>query len=349
MSVPDLIVVLFLLIVVYDCYYFIIFLYQSFKAPAIEYSPRSSVIIPVYNNESTIGLCVQAVLDSDYLLEEVIVVNDGSTDRTHDILQNLTGITVYSIPHSGKAAALNYGIAHSRGDVVTLDADTTVRKDTIRMLVRNLQLYDAVAGNLQVFNARTFLGRCQAIEHVRVAMFRKVAQYFDDVDIVPGPIGAFKREVFSKVIYGSSMVEDMELTRNLKREGFTVGYEQEAKAYTQMPDKWIPFVRQRFRWAKGNLHLLLEGNAPVRKFLMGYGLSSADIVLVILCFLYGQYLVLALFLGFESVTMIIGTYREKATLFVESLFFPVFMLFLDSIFLLSHFVGFFSILCLHRS
>ncbi|MGC1122662.1 MAG: glycosyltransferase [Candidatus Methanofastidiosia archaeon] len=344
MTVPDLTVVLLLIIVVYDCYYFSIFLYQSFRKTTVAYSPHSSVIIPVYNNESTIGLCVQSVLDSDYPFEEVIIVNDGSTDRTQDILQNLTGITVYTIPHSGKAAALNYGIAHSIGDIITLDADTAVRRDTVRMLVRNLQVYDAVAGNLQVSNVKKFLGRCQAIEHVRVAMFRKVAQYFDDIDIVPGPIGAFKREVFSRLSYGTSIVEDMELTQNIRQEGFTVGYEQEAKAYTQMPDRWVPFVRQRLRWAEGNLHLLLKGNVPLRKFLMGYGLAFVDMLLVILCFLYGQYLVLMLFLGFESATMVVGTYRERANLYIESLFFPVFMLFLDSIFLISHIFGLLSIL-----
>ncbi|MBU7023269.1 MAG: glycosyltransferase family 2 protein [Theionarchaea archaeon] len=343
MTVPDLIGLLFVVIVGYDLSYFIIFFYQSLRTPVAEYSPPISVIIPVYNNESTIGQCVQSVLDSDYPLEEVIVVNDGSTDHTRDILQGLQGITMYSIPHAGKAAALNYGIARSTGDIVTLDADTAVRKDTIRMLVRNLQVYDAVAGNLQVSNVKKFLGRCQAIEHVRVAMFRKVAQYFNDIDIVPGPLGAFRREIFSKLRYGTSLVEDMELTHCLLKEGFTIGYEQEAKAYTQMPDEWVLFVKQRLRWAKGNLHLLFDGNAPIRKFLTGYGLALADMLLVILCFFYGQYLVLILFLGFESATMVVGTYRERAHLYMESLLFPVFMLFLDSMFLISHIFGLLSI------
>jgi cellulose synthase/poly-beta-1,6-N-acetylglucosamine synthase-like glycosyltransferase len=342
MTIPDLIGLLFVVLVGYDLSYFTIFLYQSLRNPAGEYSPPISVVIPVYNNESIIGLCIQSVLDSDYALEEVIVVDDGSTDHTWDVLQDLQGITMYSIPHSGKAAALNYGIARSTGDIVTLDADTVVRKDTVRMLVRNLQVYDAVAGNLQVSNGKKFLGRCQAIEHVRVAMFRKVAQYFNDIDIVPGPIGAFRRDVFSRLRYGTSLVEDMELTHYLLKEGFTIGYEQEAKAYTQMPDKWIPFVKQRLRWAKGNLHLLFEGNAPMRKFLTGYGLALADLLLVILCLMYGQYLILMLFLGFESATMVVGTYREGAHLYVESLLFPVFMLFLDSIFLISHVCGLLS-------
>jgi hypothetical protein len=64
---------------------------------------------------------------------------------------------------------------------------------------------------------------------------------------------------------------------------------------------------------------------------------------VILCLLYGQYLVLILFLGFESATMVVGTYREEAHLYMESLLFPVFMLFLDSMFLISHIFGLLSI------
>ena len=340
----DLIYVLFLVIIAYDSYYFGIFLYQSFKKSTIQFSPSISVIVPVYNNESTIKKCIQSILNSDYDIKEVIVVDDGSTDDTKEILDSLTSITVYHILHSGKAAALNYGIEHASTDIVTVDADTIVEKDTIEKLVRNLKVYDAVAGNLQVLNRKGFLGRTQTVEHVRAAMFKKVAQYFDDIDIVPGPIGAFRKKIFSQVQYGTSMVEDMELTQKLREKNFTIGYEQEARAYTEMPQTWTSFLEQRFRWAQGNLELVLKGEIPLRKILPGYFMAFADLLLVALCVWNQYFLLLFLFYVFESFTMVAGTYREKANYYAESVLFPIFMLFLDFIFLLSHISGIISIL-----
>lgn len=336
------VLIAFLGIVIYDLYYFAIFLYQSFQNHELQFNPKISVIVPVYNNESTIEQCVTSILHSDYKLKEIIVVNDGSTDRTKEILDSLIGIQLYHIPHSGKAAALNFGIQKALYDIVTVDADTTVKKDTIQKLVRNLKTYDAVAGNVQVSNRKGFLGRCQAVEHVRVAMFRKVAQYFDDIDIVPGPIGAFRKEIFSTIQYGTSIVEDMELTQNLKK-NFSIGYEQEAKVYTEMPVTWIPFLKQRFRWAKGNVGLLLKGDIPLRKIVPGYVMAFADLLFVVLCLVNQYFFLLFLFFLLESVTMIVGNYREKAEHFTESVFFPVFMIFLDGIFLFSHIFGFLSL------
>ncbi|MGD2246963.1 MAG: glycosyltransferase [Candidatus Methanofastidiosia archaeon] len=330
---------LLLVIMAYDSYYFAIFLYQSFKKITIVYSPPVSVIIPVYNNETTIKKCIQSVLNSHYDIKEIIVVNDGSTDKTRKILDSIPGITVYDIPHSGKAAALNYGITHSSGDIVTLDADTIVNPDTIQVLVRNLKVYSAVAGNVQVLNPKSFLGRAQAIEHVRVAMFRKVAQYFNDIDIVPGPIGAFSREIFSKITYGTSIVEDMELTHHLRDKGFTIGYEQNALAYTEMPVNWTSFLRQRLRWMKGNLELLVKKQIPVKKVLTGLVLAFLDIFFVVFCLVHHYYTLILLLFIFESMTMIVGNHKEKTHLFVESVFFPVFMLFFDVIFLFSYSVA----------
>ncbi|MBU7016400.1 MAG: glycosyltransferase family 2 protein [Theionarchaea archaeon] len=336
--------ILFVMVILYDSYYFIIFLYQSFKKNEIQYLPPISVIVPVYNNETTIRKCIQSIIDSEYSEKEIVVVNDGSTDKTEEILTSLVGLTLYSIPHSGKATALNYGITHSLYDIIIIDADTLIEKDTLKKLASSLGMYDAVAGNLQVSNPRGFIGRCQAIEHVRVAMFRKVSQYFNDIDIVPGPIGAFKKEIFTHIKYGYSLVEDMELTQKLKEKNYTVGYQQEARAYTEMPATWKSFLGQRFRWAKGNVDLLLKRKISFKKVLTGYILAFADLLLVASCVVTQNYFFLFLFFLFESFTMIMGTYREKTRYYLESVIFPVFMLFLDGIFLLSHFYGFLSLL-----
>ncbi|MBU7043464.1 MAG: glycosyltransferase family 2 protein [Theionarchaea archaeon] len=335
-------VILFLAVILYDTYYFAIFLYQSTKSCDVTYNPHISVIIPVYNNQSTIKDCIDSVLRSHYDIQEVIVVNDGSIDETSHILDSLHDprLLIYHISHSGKAAALNYGIERASGDIVTVDADTILTPHTIGNLVRNLKIYDAVAGNVQVSNRTGFLGRCQCIEHIRVAMFRKVSQFFNEIDIVPGPVGAFKKEIFSSLTYGASMVEDMELTRLLKEKGYRIGYEQEAKAYTKMPHTLTHFLTQRLRWARGNLELAGQGTLPLTAVVIGYLLALGDVSILALSIWTHMPEIVLIFFGYESCTMLIGTYREKEPCTIESLFFPVFMLFLDIVFLITYFQAF---------
>lgn len=337
--------VLFMVIITYDTYYFVIFLYQSHNKGEIQYNPDVSVIVPVYNNESTIRECITSILHSHYEIREVIVVDDGSTDNTGNILDSFKDkrVIVYHIPHSGKAAALNYGIERAAADIVTVDADTTLAPDTIQTLVRNLKSYDAVAGNLQVSNRKGFLGRCQCIEHVRVAMFRKVSQFFNRIDIVPGPLGAFKKEIFSRLTYGTSIVEDMELTRMLREKGYSIGYEQDAKAYTEMPVTLKQFLNQRLRWARGNVELVCRGTIPVTALGTGYALAVADMSMVILSIWVHAPGFLLLFFTFESCTMIIGTHEEAEPCLIESILFPIFMLFLDFIYLITHAAAFISL------
>lgn len=336
---------LFLMIITYDTYYFVIFLYQSHKKGKIQYNPDVSVVIPVFNNESTIQDCIASILNAHYKIREIIVVDDGSTDDTGPILDSYADerITVYHIPHAGKAAALNYGIERAAAEIVTVDGDTTLLPDTIPNLVRNLKTHDAVAGNLQVSNRKGFLGRCQCIEHVRVAMFRKVSLFFDRIDIVPGPLGAFKKEIFSQLAYGTSTVEDMELTQMLREKGYSIGYEQDAKAYTEMPGTTKQFLNQRLRWAQGNMELASRGVIPVTALLTGYMLAAADMTILMMSLWVNAPGILLFFFIFESCTMIVGTYEEAEPCFIESVFFPIFMLFLDFIYLITHVIAFISL------
>jgi cellulose synthase/poly-beta-1,6-N-acetylglucosamine synthase-like glycosyltransferase len=244
---------------------------------------------------------------------------------------------VYHIPHAGKAAALNYGIERAVKDIGVVDADTTLASQTIGNVVRNLKIYDAVAGNLQVLNRKGFLGRCQCIEHVRAAMFRKVSQFFDTIDIVPGPVGAFRKEIFSRFTYGSSVVEDMELTHLLRESGYAIGYEQDAKAYTQMPETLNHFLNQRLRWARGNLELVREGRLPLQTLIIGYLLALGDLSILALSIWVNAPEIVLFFFGYESCTMIVGTLRERESCILESVFFPVFMLFLDAIYIITYF------------
>src|SRR5215510_8096503 len=110
-----------------------------------EFAPSVSVIIPAYNEEKVICHTIRSLLDSDYPHGDIVVVDDGSRDDTAQRVRESFGfnsrVRLLTQANGGKAQALNYGIAQTQADiVVTLDADTIVRRDTVRKLI--LHLFD---------------------------------------------------------------------------------------------------------------------------------------------------------------------------------------------------------------
>ncbi|MFQ6087288.1 MAG: glycosyltransferase [Candidatus Methanofastidiosia archaeon] len=322
-----------ILVVLLDSYYFAIYLTQSIKGgkkrKEVNYFPFLSVIVPVYNGESTIRECLSSLLRSDYENFEVIVVNDGSVDRTSEILGEYKEIEVLTISHAGKSEALNFGIQRANGDIVLTDADTIFEKDTLSKLSRNLEKFHAVAGNLQVLKAKGFFGRLQRIEHLRASMFKKISLFRSKVDIIPGPIGAYRREIFKECKFADSLVEDLEFALKLKEKGFKITYEPEALAYTRMPENLMAFLKQRFRWSFGNFQLVVEKKISPLSILVTLFLASLDLAILSLAFLLKSYVLLAGFFAFLSFTMVCGNLIEREKLFFDSFIFPFFMWFLD--------------------
>ena len=123
-----------------------------------------SVLIPAYNEEDVIVYTVNSVLESDYPKLEVIVVDDGSSDGTGDLLDAQFGrnpaVRIIHQPNSGKSAALSHGQAEASSSIlVTIDADTAVEPDAISKLVRHFvnPRLGAVAGNVKVGNRISWL------------------------------------------------------------------------------------------------------------------------------------------------------------------------------------------------
>ncbi|MES2439820.1 MAG: glycosyltransferase family 2 protein [Verrucomicrobiota bacterium] len=103
--------------------------------------PFVSVIIPTYNRADTVARTIQSVLDQTYQPMEVIVVDDGSTDQTLEVLEQFDSrIQVIRQPNGGPSAARNNGVAHSKGAIIAfLDSDDTWRKDKLEHQVRMME------------------------------------------------------------------------------------------------------------------------------------------------------------------------------------------------------------------
>jgi cellulose synthase/poly-beta-1,6-N-acetylglucosamine synthase-like glycosyltransferase len=235
------------------------------KPPALGALPVS-VLIPAYNEEVVIAATVARILASDYPGLEVIVIDDGSRDRTGDVLRERFGgekrVRVLTVANAGKAAALNTGLAHASGEVVVaLDADTLFDTDTISRLARWFtdEKIGAVAGNAKVGNRINTITRWQALEYIVAQnLERRALAALGTLTVVPGAVGAWRRSAL-QALGGfplETLAEDQDLTIAVQRAGWRVLFDPSAIARTEAPATMRGLARQRFRWAYGTLQCL---------------------------------------------------------------------------------------------
>ncbi|WP_405786774.1 bifunctional polysaccharide deacetylase/glycosyltransferase family 2 protein [Streptomyces sp. NBC_00029] len=222
-----------------------------------------SVIVPAYNESAGIEAAVRSLVASDHQLE-VIVVDDGSTDGTADIVEalRLPGVRVIRQQNAGKPAALNTGIAAASCNLlVMVDGDTVFEPDAVRMLVQPFahRRVGAVSGNAKVINRGGLLGRWQHIEYVvGFNLDRRLFDLAECMPTVPGAVGAFRREALLRVggVSDTTLAEDTDLTMALCRDGWRVVYEERAKAWTEAPASLGALWKQRYRWCYGTLQAM---------------------------------------------------------------------------------------------
>jgi cellulose synthase/poly-beta-1,6-N-acetylglucosamine synthase-like glycosyltransferase/spore germination protein YaaH/peptidoglycan/xylan/chitin deacetylase (PgdA/CDA1 family) len=222
-----------------------------------------SVIVPAHNEERVIDKTLGALNRLRVAPQEVIVVDDGSTDATADVAR-CRGVTVVSQARQGKAAALNAGLRLAKGDiVVVLDADTMLSPDFLDVVLAHFAdpRVAGVAGNVKVGNRKHLLGKLQAIEYIAsLNLDRRAQAVLNVVAVVPGAAGAFRREVLLRCggYPSDTLVEDMDLTVSLLRAGWRIPYEPKAVAFTEAPERTRDVLRQRRRWSFGTLQVVAK-------------------------------------------------------------------------------------------
>lgn len=225
-----------------------------------------SVIVPAYNEQDVIEATVRSILDSRHPKFEVIVVDDGSTDRTSELLDTaeFADVRVIRQENQGKATALDTGIRAARyGIVVLVDGDTILEPTTLREMVRPFSdpAVGAVAGNAKVGNRSGILGAFQHVEYsIASAVERRATSHFGTMLCVPGAAGAFRRVAVLDAggVSSSTLAEDTDLTLAVQRAGWTVAFAPEARAWTEAPSTLRGLYRQRLRWNYGILQALAK-------------------------------------------------------------------------------------------
>jgi peptidoglycan-N-acetylglucosamine deacetylase len=225
--------------------------------------PSVTVLIPAHNEENVIVQTVSSVLASTLPHLRVIVVNDGSADRTGELLDTHFGaderVRIIHQVNRGKAAALSLAMSLAETEiVVTIDADTEVEPDAIGKLLRHFSdpKTGAVAGNVKVGNRSRWLTRWQALEYITSQNMEKRAfDLLNCITVVPGALGAWRKRAIDEAggITADTVAEDADLTIAIRRMGWRVSYDEEAIAWTEAPETPGALIRQRFRWTFGTL------------------------------------------------------------------------------------------------
>ncbi len=228
-----------------------------------DFRPPVSVLIPAYNEEEVIVETVSAALASEYPHLDVIVVNDGSADRTGELLEENFGrnprVRILHQPNRGKPGALNRALGEAASPlVVTIDADTEIAPDAVSKLVRHFTdaRVGAVAGNVKVGNRSRWLTRWQALEYITSQNLEKRAfDLLNCIIVVPGAVSAWRAQTIRDCggFSSDTVAEDTDLTIAIRRAGWRILYDAEVLGYTDAPETAGALVRQRFRWTFGTL------------------------------------------------------------------------------------------------
>jgi peptidoglycan-N-acetylglucosamine deacetylase len=258
----------------------------------LKWMPNSiAALIPAFNEEKVICKSIQALLATPEANFKIIVIDDGSSDATVDVVRRTFAgnerVSVLGKDNGGKWAALNYGLTHTDADVViTLDADTQFEPDALRWLVRHFADPNvaAVAGAATVGNQINLITRFQALEYVtNQNLDRRALELVNGITVVPGAIGAWRRSALLAVggFLPDTLAEDAEATVRLARWNWKVLYEPRAAARTEAPETVRSFMKQRLRWMFGTLQVAFKNLSAIGRIRpIGLGLFGLPNIIV---------------------------------------------------------------------
>ncbi|HWP78121.1 MAG: glycosyltransferase [Thermoproteota archaeon] len=276
--------------------------------------PRISVIVPAYNEEKVIGETIGALLATDYPDKEIIVVDDGSKDKTLEVAMKFKEkIKVIHKENGGKASALNQGLLYATGDIVVIvDADTIIGHSSLKHIAKSMidENVAAVAGNVKIRNKINWLTWCQALEYMSgIQIMRRGLDYFGAITIVPGALGAFRKKKLEEAgtYHKDTLVEDFDATMKVLRSGMIVSGSSAATAYTQAPQTLRDYYNQRKRWYRGNLQVLRRHSDILLNPRFGY-LQKLSYPLMAIHMLVIPIASIMLW-GFVAYQLIIGNYQ----------------------------------------
>ena len=324
--------------------------------------PFVSIIVPAYNEEKIVAASIQSLKNLEYPQDriEIIVVNDGSKDRTKEICEKIEGIKLINIEENSgtKAVPLNRGIRESNGEIIAcLDADSMVDKKALRKMIPYFKdaRVGAVTPSLKVYNPENMIQKLQWFEYIFAIFLRKLMTFIDCIYVTPGPFTLYRKDALT-VVGGfdeKNITEDMEMALKLQENNYRIENAPDADVYTLSPNTLMSLYKQRRRWYQGLIHNSIKYrrlffNREYGDFgmLMPLHILSA-VVLVISTLLFVYYMINPIATEISNLSLIgfdLSTYLRHINFNITTLdfdytkiFISVFILFLGgTTFILGH-------------
>ena len=250
----------------------------SIPLPDGQEYPMVSVLVPAHNEALVLKRTVQSLLNFDYPRNrfEIIVINDNSTDETENILAGLAArypesrlmciSTDKVVGGTGKSNALNIGFSVASGSVIAIyDADNTPEPKALRLLVENLMADDKLGAVIGKFRTRnrnaSMLSRFVNIETLAHQCMNQAGRYFFfKLCTIPGTNYVIRRSIIEEVGGWdvNALSEDTEISFRIYRMGYYIKLLPQAVTWEQEPHLLPVWFRQRVRWAKGNLYVMVK-------------------------------------------------------------------------------------------
>ena len=225
--------------------------------------PSVTVIVPCFNEESTVTQTVDSLLSLDYPKDKLFIsiVDDGSTDNTWGVIQRFVGhsnISIFKKDNGGKHTALNLAISNLKTDLVgSLDADSFADKCALKNIARHFQdpLTMAVVPSILIHEPKNIVELAQNAEYQLSVFVKKMLALLGAMHVTPGPLSIFRKEVFEKIgpYRKAYNTEDAEMALRMQKNRLKIDYCLDAVIYTKAPNTVKKLYKQRLRWTYGFL------------------------------------------------------------------------------------------------
>lgn len=231
------------------------------KKPIADNFPLAAVIVPCWNEESTIQGTVESLLALDYPKDklEIVLVNDGSTDgtaRVMDTYRTHPQVTVIHKENGGKHTAVNLGIERTKAEFIgCLDADSFVHPGALKEVLAHFDdpTVGAVTSSMTVHDPKNLLQEMQYAEYLAGVALRHIFAAVNGLYVTPGPFSFYRKSILEKIggFRHGHQTEDMEMAMRLQRHGYKIENAPRAQVFTKAPGTVWALVKQRTRWTSG--------------------------------------------------------------------------------------------------
>jgi cellulose synthase/poly-beta-1,6-N-acetylglucosamine synthase-like glycosyltransferase len=231
--------------------------------------PFVSIAIPAYNEEKNIRETIESVLKLDYPREkmEILVVDDGSRDKTSEIVRRIIkenperNISLCVKENGGKASALNKALSILKGEFfVSFDADSIIDSDALQKILPefekdNEKKVAAVLPFMKVYKPETVYQKMQWFEYMINFFYKKLMSDINCVNVTPGPFSVYRKEIIERIggFDEKNLTEDLEIALKIQKNHYKIIQLLTTDVYTKSPRNLRELYKQRNRWYKGTI------------------------------------------------------------------------------------------------